>query len=185
MGSDENPVLEAVKRVLSPLPDGVREEVLALVDEHMAKCPLIAYCCAVGEPSDLETHPPDAEHPSAWTSPVVYEFSIGNPNPLNRANTVFGMFHWHVQGYVVVYSIDTAQLESGDALAVYTRDVVFQPRFLSGPLSLEALAADLGYHLEATPWDDRDDDDEPDTPPPNDKPAERENGTRPRLGARS
>lgn len=183
MASDENPILEAVRRVLTPLPEPARGQVLALVAHHMQKVPLVSYVCAVGEASDAATHPADAEHPQPWTSPIAYEFRIGQPNPLDQANTVFAMFHWFAQGHVVVFSLNTAQLDTGDALAVYTRDVVFQPRFVSGPLSLDALAADLGYHLEATPWDDVDEPDEPD-----DAPEEREasgnGGGRRALGAR-
>jgi hypothetical protein len=98
---------------------------------------------------------------------TVYEFKLNEPNPLNTTYTVFAIFHWHVQGCFVVYSLAAVMTDDGGAQGMFTRDLVFEPRFASGPVSLDALYNDLDYHLHATPWDDvdppeGDDDEKPD-----------------------
>ncbi|MGH2997661.1 MAG: hypothetical protein ACRDNM_00015 [Gaiellaceae bacterium] len=153
--------MQSLERVLEPFGPERRQEVLSWAAEHMQATPLIAYLCAVGEPGDADWHEPDAAHREAWSTPKTYEFRIGEASPLDPDNTVFAIFHWHVQGAFVVYSFKTGLLQSGAALAVYSRDLVFNPRFASGPVTLDALHADLEYHTHATPWDDVDDGDPP------------------------
>jgi hypothetical protein len=154
MASDENAeneILTSMRNVLSPLGPERTEEILGWATTHLEDCPLLAYCCAQGETGDRD----------------AFEFRIGSPSPLDTENTVFAIFHWFAQGTAVVYSFKAALLEDGRALGVYTRDVVFRPRFLSGPVTLEAMFADLDYHLHATPWDDVEDL----GAPPSDEPA--------------
>jgi len=168
MASDENPnpILEALSRVLEPLGEPRKSEVLSWVGEHLQNTPLIVYLNAKAETGDLG----------------VYEFRVNEPNPINPTNTVFAIFHWHVQGCFVVYSLAAALTEDGGAQGMFTRNLVFEPRFAEGPVSLDALYNDLDYHLHATPWDDVDDG--PDDP---DGATEPDNGKRraPATGARS
>jgi hypothetical protein len=164
MASDENPILEAVSRVLEPLGAERKAEVVTWVAEHMAQTPLTTYLYAKAEAGDA----------------TPYHFEINSPNPLNPDTTVFAIFHWHVQGCFVVYSLAAVTTEDGGAQGMFTRDVVFEPRFASGPVSLDALYHDLNYHLHATPWDDIDPED--DVPPSS--PAA-DNGSRRAAGPRS
>lgn len=168
-----NPILESLERVLAPLGPERLREVMGWTREYLATTPLTSYLCAQGEPGDVEWHAPDAEHPKAWTSAKVYEFRIGEPNPLDPDNTVFAIFHWYIQGIFVVYSFKAGLLDDGGALGIFTRDQVFRPRMASGPVTLDALYADLDYHTHASPWDDDDPDDD-------ERPAA-PNGSRPAL----
>jgi hypothetical protein len=149
MASDENEneILTALARVLEPLGAERQGEVLEWAKEHLAECPIFTYLCATGEAGDVDT----VGHAK------VYEYKIGEPHPLDESNTVFAILHWHTQGVFVVYSFKAVFLETGAAAGTFTRDLVFQPRFAQGPLTLEALYSDLEYHLKATPWDDVED----------------------------
>jgi hypothetical protein len=164
MASDDNPILEALSRVLEPLGAERKEEVVTWVAEHMRQTPMTTYLYAKAEAGD-ET---------------IYAFEINKANPLNPDTTVFGIFHWHVQGCFVVYSLAAVSTDDGGAQGMFTRDVVFEPRFASGPVSIDALYNDLDYHLHASPWDDV----EPESDPGGAAPATEGNGTR-RTGARS
>lgn len=158
-----NPLLATLRQVLAPLGDERVDEVMGWATDYLATTPLISYLCAQGEANDVDWHPADATHAEPWTTPKTYEFRIGDVNPVDPENTVFAIFHWYVQGVFVVYSFKAGLVEGG-ALGIYTRDLVFRPRMASGPVTLDALYADLDYHTHTTPWDDLEPDDE--RPPP-------------------
>lgn len=175
-GEDQiDPILSSLEQVLSPLGPERLGEVMGWVRDYLATTPLISYLCMQGEPGDVDWHPPDAQHAEPWSTSKTYEFRIGDASPLDPDNTVFAIFQWYTQGAFVVYSFKAGLVEGGDALAIYSRDLVFRPRVASGPVTLDALFTDLDYHTHQTPWDDE----EPDEPP-----APAPNGSRGLLVAR-
>jgi len=158
---DETELTQMLEHVLTPLEPDVRREVISWAKEHLSTTPIYWYLCAEREPGDSSKE--DA-----------LEFKIGESSPLDPDNTVFAIFHWADQGTYVVYSFKAAIVAEGEhqgaALGIFTRDIVHKPRFGSGPLTLQALVADLEYHLHETPWPDEPDD-EPDVPAAEERPA--------------
>jgi hypothetical protein len=160
---EQNEILEALERVLDPLEPARRAEVVEWAKAYLAECPLVSYLCAEGEPGDLK----------------VYEFKMAEPSPLDPGNTIFAIFHWFAQGVFVVYSFRAVALEDGSAAGTFTRDVVHKPRFASGPVTLQAMHADLEYHLHSSPWDDGAPDDPDDDGPLAGNGSGRPHGARP------
>lgn len=155
-----------LEHVLEPLAPEVRTEILSLAREHLRTTPLYAFLSAEAEGYETRNE--------------VFEFKVAEPNPIDPENTVFAIFFWHDQGVYVVYSFKAGIITEGEgkggALGIFTRDIVHKPRFASGPLTLDALVADLEFHLQETPWPD----DEPDEPEPPAPAAVRSNNVRPR-----
>lgn len=124
--------LEALSRVLQPLGAERRDVLLSLVSEYLEDVSPIDYCCAEGEAGEADR----------------LEWRLAQPSPLDPTRIVFALFYWPEEKAVAVYSFSAMALEGQEgAIATYHREVIYKPRFSSGPLALEALYNDLEFHL--------------------------------------
>jgi hypothetical protein len=147
MSVDKASLLAALENVLAPLPKETRTTLLDLAGTYLDSYPPVQWVCSRRE-RGIDSEDQDDEPPLIW--------ELGSPSPLNPTFTVFALFHWVEERCVIALSF-SARLEEGspEASTEYRREVIFDPRFLSGPMSLSALALELHYHLSP------DSDDEP------------------------
>lgn len=124
-GHDEHGVLMILREVLAPMGQERVEQVLGWVRNEIQTRPLIAYCW-------------DGELEEAW--------EITKDSPISEGRTVFAMLHWEAQRAVVAYCFKKISVNGQDAVQFF-REVIMNPKHITGPVSHGALFDDLRAFL--------------------------------------
>lgn len=141
---DQQPILEALRQVLEPLPADLRDPMLELAGRELSERPLVGYCWDGQDRGDVD----DAGN---VTRPWAYE--IAKPSPQFPQRIVFAMFHWEEVNAVAAFTVEMQEVEGGKMAVHYFREIIFAPKIISGPLSPKALANEFAAFM-GDPGDD-------------------------------
>jgi hypothetical protein len=139
----DDPILEALAMVLEPLPAEYRDTMLQLARREIDDSPLIGYCwdgVDEGEVSDT----------GEVLRPWAYE--VAKPSPRFPSRTVFCMFHDEGARCVAAFTFEAVEVDGKQGVQFY-RELVFEPKIVSGPLKPKALLNEFLLYL-GRPEDD-------------------------------
>jgi hypothetical protein len=124
-GYDEHGILVILREVLAPLGTDRVEQIIGWVGNEIRTRPLIAYCW-------------DGHHDAAW--------EITKDSPISEGRKVFAMLHWEAQRAVVAYCFKEVEV-GGQKGVQFFREVIMDPKHITGPVSHTALFDDLRAFL--------------------------------------
>jgi len=118
-----NALTELLEKVLAPFDEGRRAQMIAWVDQEVQTRPIVD--CV------------EDRKGSAW--------KLGEESPSHTGAIIFAMLLHESLRAVVVYTFTATAVEDDpNAMAFeYFRETIFEPRFTHGPISGDALYADL------------------------------------------
>ena len=145
----DDPILEALAMVLEPLPAEYRETMLQLAKREIDDSPLIGYCWDGVDEGDVNEN-------GEVVRPWAYE--VAKPSPRFPSRTVFCMFHDEASRCVAAFTFEAIEVDGKQGVQFY-RELVFEPKIVSGPLKPKALLNEFVLYLG------RDEDGPPDPPP--------------------
>lgn len=137
----DHPILDALAAVLAPVPEEYRQEILALAKREIEERPLVEYCWDGLDRGEVDAH-------GALTRPWAYQ--IGQPSPVHPSHTVFCMFLVEEPGSphsVHAFTFETMEVSGQQGVQFY-REVIFEPKHVTGPLTPKALYSEFMAFLE-------------------------------------
>lgn len=118
---DEEGIITILRGVLEPLGQERVEQIVSWVKREIHTRPLVAYCW-------------DAHLDAAW--------EITKDSPISEGRTVFAMLHWEAQRAVVAYCFKKIEVGGREAVQFF-RELIMDPKHITGPVSHNALFEDL------------------------------------------
>lgn len=137
----DDPILEALAMVLDPLPAEYRETMLALAKREIDDSPLIGYCWDGVDTGDVKRNDDGTEE---ILRPWAYE--IAKPSPRFPSRIVFCMFHDESARCVAAFTFEPYEVDGKQAVQFF-RELVFEPKIVSGPLKPKALYNEFLMYL--------------------------------------
>jgi len=130
---DHGEELELLRRVLEPLGERRCAELLSLADDYLEQVSPLTWMAGQSEPGEEND---------------AVSWKIGESSPLDKDATVFALFYEPDLGAGVAYTFKAIMLEGHpEPMATYQREFIYNPRYGTGPIALNALFEDLKFHL--------------------------------------
>jgi hypothetical protein len=123
MADQQHGVIAILAEVLAPLGNDKRNQIIEWVQNEIKQRPLVSYC-----------YDGIAQHEDG--AAAVWELT--KESPISAGFTIFAMFHWETQRAVAVYCFRASPAQGGTVIEFF-RELVFDPKHVSGPVSPDAL----------------------------------------------
>jgi len=129
----EDPIIEALSQVLSPLGAERLQQVLLWARAEIRDRALIQWVqCTDGQ---------------------IWE--VGKQSPINEGVMLFCMLHWETANCIVAFGVEPSKNDKGQDLVLYHKTLVHNVRYATGPASDTALFKELETFLAGGPEGDQ------------------------------
>lgn len=143
--------LELLTKVLEPLGPEQCQEIVNLAAEYIREVSPITWAAGSAEPGEAGAIEIGKDEQGQPVEVPTNTWAIGQPSPLTPDYVTFALFYDDATGTLVALLVQFAQGQNGELVAQYKRERIFNPRYASGPLSLESLYNDLKFFLTYEP----------------------------------